>query len=274
MVFVALCRAFGFPARLESHTGQAQWLENVKWNDLRPVAAPVSLEIHTEKKLNYFEHFTIGRWDGNDFVTLKYPELTVEEGHIFRLQPGTYRITVTVRQIDGTASVTLWHLTLSGDQTLHIAPAADQTAQRLTSIPLTLPAGPLKLRLDEIPGRNLLLIFADPGSEPTEHLLQEMLESAAAFQALCCRILLLVAKEADISHPTLHRLQAQLPEMEVLCLQDPDALAALHLQMQVGDLRLPFVVCGDGRGRGVYADANYRIRMAQTLLDVQKLLDR
>jgi hypothetical protein len=170
--------------------------------------------------------------------------------------------------------VTLWHLTLSGDQTLHIAPAADQTAQRLTNIPLTLSAGPLKLRLDEIPGRNLLLIFADPGSEPTEHLLQEMLESAAAFRALSCRILLLVAKEADISHPTLHRLRAKLPEMEVLCLQDPEALAALHRQMQVGDLRLPFVICADRYGRGVYADANYKIRMAQTLLEVQQLLQK
>lgn len=274
MVFVALCRAFCFPSRLESHTGHAQWFADSIWHSIRPESKPVMLTLTAGKKLNYFEHFTIGQWDGSDFRTLKYPDLVIDGSHIFRLQPGYYRITVTTRQIDGTASVTLWHLTLSGDQTLHITPAADQTAQRLTNIPLTLPAGPLKLRLDEMPGRNLLLIFADPGSEPTEHLLREMLESAAAFQTLSCRILLLVAKEADISHPTLHRLQAQLPEMEVLCLQDPEALAALHLQMQVGDLRLPFVVCADGRGRGVYADANYRIRMAQTLLDVQKLLDR
>jgi hypothetical protein len=67
-------------------------------------------------------------------------------------------------------------------------------------------------------------------------------------------------------------LKAALAEMELSCLQDADALAALHRQMQVGDLRLPFVVCMDRIGQGVYADANYRIRMAQTLLDIQKLL--
>jgi acyl CoA:acetate/3-ketoacid CoA transferase alpha subunit len=49
---------------------------------------------------------------------------------------------------------------------------------------------------------------------------------------------------------------------------DPEAQAALHKQMQAGDLRLPFVVCTNGRGEGVYADGNYRIRMAQTLLEI------
>jgi hypothetical protein len=42
--------------------------------------------------------------------------------------------------------------------------------------------------------------------------------------------------------------------------------------MQVGDLRLPFVVCLDSLGRGIYASANYQIRLAQTLLKIQKLL--
>ena len=274
MVFVALCRAFCFPARLESHTGHGQWFAGGIWHSIRPESAPVTLTLTAEKKLNYFEHFTIGRWDGSDFKTLKYPDLVIDGSHIFRLQPGYYRITVTTRQIDGTASVTLWHLALSKDQTLRVTPPEDQTPQRLKRMPLSLPDGPLKAELAKKAGRDLLLIFAEPGSEPTEHLLTEMLKIVEALRTLSCRLLLLVGKEADISHPTLHRLQAQLPEMEVLCLQDPEALAALHRQMQVGDPRLPFVVCANRYGRGVYADANYRIRMAQTLLDVQKLLDR
>ena len=272
MVFVALCRAFCFPSRLESHTGHGQWFAGGIWHSIRTESKPVTLTLTAEKKMNYFEHFSIGQWDGSDFKTLKYPDLVIDGRHSFRLQPGFYRITVTTRQIDGTASVSLWHLSLSADQEMCIPLPEDQTPRRLKNVPLSLPEGPLKAELAKKAGRDLLLIFAEPGSEPTEHLLTEMLEIVEALRTLSCRILLLVAKEADISHPTLHRLQAQLPEMEVLCLQDPDALAALHLQMQVGDLRLPFVVCADGRGRGVYADANYRIRMAQTLLDIQSSL--
>ena len=274
-VFVALCRAFRFPARLDAHTGKAQWLDSQgHWHSIHPEVPWVSLtlEVPVGRKLNYFEHLTLGLWDGSDFVTLQYPGLTLESSHTFCLQPGLYRLTLTTRQIDGTASAAIYHLTLSENQSLRLIPRADQTPQKLKHIPLDLPDGPLRTLLDAVPGKNLLLIYADPGSEPTEHLLLEMLECAADFRGLACRILLLAENEAALAHPTVSLVKAALPQMELACPRDPDALAALHRQMQVGDLRLPFLICADAQGRGIYAEANYRIRLARTLLDVQKLL--
>ena len=272
MVFVALCRAFRFPARLDGPTGRAQWMDpRGTWHSVHPEAGPVALtlELPAGTRLNYFEHLTLGRWDGQDFVTLKYPGLTVRDRHTFSVTPGRYRIAVTTRQIDGAASVALWHPELTKDVTLAVTPPEDQTPRRLKNIPLDLPVGPLRTALEADPGRTLL-IFADPGSEPTEHLLREMLECAEEFRTLPCRILLLTE---DPAHPTLELLRAAIPEAEFPDLRDPEALAALRRQMQVGDLRLPFVVCLDSRGRGLYADANYRIRLARTLLDIQNLPD-
>ena len=269
-VFVALCRAFSMPARLETATGQAQWWEQGIWHSIRTQKPPVCLTLTPPagKKANYGEHLTIGIWNGQDYVTLKYPDLTLEGPHTFHLQPGRYRITATTRQIDGTASVMMQHISLTRDYDLALALPEDQTARRLQNVPLSLPDGPVKRLWQR--GENTLLIFADPGSEPTEHLLREMLDLAADFRALPCRILLVTQQPA---HPTVQLLRAALPEMEVFGGTDPQALAACHLQMGVGDLRLPFVVCMDAQGQGVYADANYRIRLAKTLVDVQKLLD-
>ena len=275
MVFVSLCRAFGFPARLDAHSGAAQWLDRSgAWNSIRPTEPPVdlTLTVPAGRTLRYSEHFSLGRWDGRDFVTLTYPDLLIESSHTFRLQPGLYRVTATTRQIDGAASVALWHLTVTGDTALPITPPEDQTARRLKQVPLALPQGPLQTVIDRDPGRNLLLIFADPGSEPTEHLLRELLDCAGEFRQLPCRILLLVETGDALAHPTVGLVKAALPQAEFHCLRDPEALAALHRQMQAGDLRLPFAVCADSRNRGVYADANYRIRMARTLLEIQKLL--
>ena len=275
MVFVSLCRVFCFPARLEPSTGCAQWLDPAgTWRGIHPTKPPVALKLLLPQgqKLHYFEHITLGLWDGSDFVTLQYPDLTLEGCHTFQVQPGYYRITVTTRQIDGTASSALWHLHLSESRTLTVLPPADQTSQRLKQQPLVIPEGPLKTALAAGHQENLLLIFADPGSEPTEHLLLEMVDLSEDFRGLPCRILLLTDRPDALDHPTVQLLQAALPKMEVSCLRDPDALEALHRQMQVGDLRLPFVVCADGQGLGVYADANYRIRLAQTLLEIQKLL--
>ena len=274
-VFVSLCRAFRFPARLEPHTAAAQWLDREGvWRGIRPTNPPVrlTLEIPSGRKLNYAEHLTVGFWNGSDFSTLQYPGLTLETGHTFCLEPGFYRITATTRQIDGAASVALWHLELTEDTALRIMPPEDQTPLRLKQILLTLPEGPLKQLLDRDTRRNLLLIFADPGSEPTEHLLREMLEWDREFRKLPCRILLVTEIPEALAHPTVELVKAALPELELACLRDPNGLAALHLQMRSGDLRLPFVLCADKHGRGVYADANYRIRMARTLLDIQRLL--
>ena len=244
------------------------------WHSIRPQVAPVqlTLALPVGRQLHYFEHITLGIGNGNDFTTLQYPKLILDGSHTFHLQPGLYRVTVTTRQIDGTASTALWHLTLSHDTEFAITPPEDQTPQRLQQIPLSLPDGPLSTLLQQDSGKNLLLIFADPGSEPTEHLLREMQECAAGFRALDCRILLLLENESARVHPTVRQLLSVLPAAEVSCGWDRDALAALHRQMHMGDLRLPFAVCIDRHSNGVYADANYRIRMAQTLLDVQQLL--
>ena len=143
----------------------------------------------------------------------------------------------------------------------------------MKQIPLELPEGPLGKLWQQAPDKSRLLIFAEPGSEPTEHLLREMLALAEDFRKLPCRILLLTETPEALAHPTMVLLQKAIPELECFCLRDPDALAALHRQMQAGDLRLPFALCVDSKGRGVHAEANYRIRMAQTLLEIQRLTD-
>ena len=275
MVYVTLCRAFGFAARLETHTGKAQWFDqNGVWRCISSLSPSVNLtlDIPSGGHLHYAEHLTLALWNGDDFVTLAYPDLIVENGHTFCLQPGLYRITATTRQIDGTASAVIRHFPLYADRTLPVTLPEDQTGQRLKDVPLILPEGPLQQAIAADRRENLLLIFADPGSEPTEHLLREMIDCANDFQAMPCRVLLITDDPQALEHPTVQRFQACLPRAELRSIQDPDALAALHLHMQAGDLRLPFVICVDNKGRGVFADANYRIRMAQTLLEIQKIL--
>jgi hypothetical protein len=99
-----------------------------------------------------------------------------------------------------------------------------------------------------------------------------MLESAEEFQNLDCRILLFTESEEALSHPTLQGIKSRIPNVQHHGIRDPQALAYLYRQMKVGDLRLPFVLCTDHKLCGVYADANYRIRLAQTLLDIQRYL--
>lgn len=276
-VFVALCRAFGIPARLDSATGEGQWLDyNQQWRNIRSEAQGeikwLTLENPGDVPLQYQTHISIGKWDGQQFVTLRYPELVIEDKCALPLEVGLYRILTTTRQIDGTASVAVQYLQLNGDRVLPLVIPEDQTAQRLGQISLKLSQGPVKDWLKEVAGRRAILIFADPGSEPTEHLLREMLESADGFREAGCAMDMFLEKPEDLTNPTLQAAQAALPHLRLRICRDPEGEACLHRLLQVGDLRLPFVVTVDEKGRGVYASANYNIGMAQTLLRIQALM--
>lgn len=275
MVFVALCRAFRFPARLAPDTAEGQWLDGAgKWQSIRRRQEKVLLRLKnaTGRPLRYQESFSLGIFRNGGFVTLRYPDWILEEACDLPVEPGLYRLITTTRQIDGTASVILRHIPLKADTCVTLELAPDQTSQRLKQVPLTLPNGSVSAALAELSGESGILIFADPGSEPTEHLLQEMLMCADDFNAGKYPIQIFVAKEEALQNPTLQRVRATLRSVNIHVGCDAEGETALHRLMQQGDLRLPFAISVDAQGRGVYASANYNIRTAQTHLRIQKLI--
>lgn len=277
MLFVSLCRAFRLPARLHPGTKGGQWLdERGVWRDIKAYlcdeTVTLTLRNETGKTLNYFEHVSVGYWDDNGFASLQYWDLPIGENHSFDVKPGLYRILTTTRQIDGTASVLLRHILVEQDMTVTLELPPDQTAQRLKKETLVLPQGPVRDALEETAGQRRILIFAEPGSEPTEHLLQEMLQCTEGFNGENCPIRIFVDKPESLQNVTLQRVNAALKAVETQVCRDAEAEAALHRIMQVGDLRKPFVIAVDAQGYGVYAVANYNIRMAQTLLDILKII--
>ncbi len=269
-VFVALCRAFRFAARLAPDTGEGEWLDG-QWHSIHGNAPAVMLTMEAAAVLNYGEHFTLGRWDGREFLTLRYPGLTLEGSCRLQVAPGLYRILTTTRQIDGTASIHLRHFRVDGDMKIHLQMQPDQTAERLQQASLSLPQGPVAAALEAMRGQAGILMFAEPGKEPTEHLLQEMLECADGFNTRAFPIHIFAARREELENPTLQRVIAAIPTVQTQICRDAEGEAALHRLLRQGDLRLPFVICVDSAGRGVYASANYNIRMAQTLLRVQTI---
>lgn len=274
MVFVSLCRAFGFPARLHSADGEGQWLRGREWKSVRGTNwISLRLENKSEKPLYYGEHFTLGLWNGQSFDTLRFDGAVLEKECTLSVPDGFYRLITTTRQIDGTASVRMLHFAASQGRVPVEAPE-DQTAKRLRQVPLLpgLPDGLVKERLEASAGNCRIVVFADPGSEPTEHLLQDFLACKEDWNRENFRICIMVRREEDLQNPTLQSVLRRLARAEALVCRDPAAQTHLHKVMGIGDRRLPFVLSVDGQDRGVYAAANYTIRMARTLLLTQKLI--
>lgn len=277
LVFTSLCRTFGFPARCSPVTQQGEWLElhgtDAVWHGAQDQPQSITLSLSTDslKPVSYGEHFTLGRWNGDCFETLQLSDLVLEGQAELKIPAGFYRMITTTRQIDGTASVRLSHFSAYADRAVCVHLPADETAQRLkdAAVHALLPAGEIRdlLALPDAPAQ--LLIFAEPGAEPTEHLLQELLECQAYYNQIDCDIHIFVRNEQD---PTLQLVQRSLRRVHIHLGWDDPSLDILHRTLEVGDQRLPFVMLHSKEKKAVYGSANYNIRMAQTLLSIYQII--
>jgi hypothetical protein len=116
-----------------------------------------------------------------------------------------------------------------------------------------------------------VLVFSQPGKEPTEHLFQELLQCYEEYEEAGIRVLCLTSVEEELRNPTLCKLLEATESCSAVCCVDEAARKDFHRSMEVGDERRPFVIALDPENRGLYAAANYNIDMARTLLLIHRL---
>ena len=263
LLAVQICRALGIPARLCPVTG--------RFLPPQKQAGPtVCLTLTTmEPELREEEHFTLARWEEDDYRVLNLGNLTVSGSVRLSLQPGAYSLVTCRRQIDGTASALARRFLLTGDRTLELTLAPDRTAEKLRSVRLpALDGAPAELTAPSETGA--LLLFLQPGAEPTEHLLQELLELREPLNRGGWPIRLAIARREDLENATLGRVLAALPRSAWYLCPSGSRFALQHA-MGLGDSRLPLAAALDSRGRGLWAFANYNIRTAHTLVRILEI---
>lgn len=287
VVYVAVCRSLGIAARLHPVTKKPEYgvIKKKAVTFLSPVTQEenplndreksgqtkrVSLTRKGEASAVYSLSFTLGVWKPGGYQTLDLSGLAVRGEITLDLEPGQYRLLTSVRQIDGSVSARLHCFTLDRDRRMPLVMREDRTKEKLKSIPLHAitvkgekTARPLSEVWKDYPG---LLIVADPGKEPTEHLFQEILECREAYRDKGIGMAILLKDPSR--NETLRKVREALPKAKVLEWQDAEEIYQLHVDMQVGDERLPFVVALNREGQGLFAFANYNIRTAQTMLHI------
>ena len=151
-------------------------------------------------------------------------------------------------------------------QKCHQADLPDTTAQPVTAAGETI-GEPVSIR-SLYQGQKTVLIFAEPGKEPTEHLFQEILECREAYKKGNYRLVIALESAAVLKNETLQRVLAAGLNLETVLVKDDEYLYRLHEVMHVGDERLPYALAVSREGNGLFAFANYNIRTAWTLMAI------
>jgi transglutaminase-like putative cysteine protease len=191
--FVAACRSFGIPARIESSTGKTQYLENGQWVDVmfepdNSLNSPkAKLTVHNAPgnltKPGYYTHYTLAYFKDGDFQTLDFennPQVS-RFPYTLDLDEGYYRLMTGSRADDGSVFVHTEYFELRKNTPARIHIRLPETEGKLlvkgivdmNSI-VVLNDG-AKATLKELSqGKGLILCFLDMSKEPSKHILKDL----------------------------------------------------------------------------------------------------
>ena len=195
ILYVAMCRSFGIPARLEPGTRVPQFYLNDAWHDVFLEKHPQESNLRgnltlvsdpgNDRKPEYYTHFTIEKFDDGFFRSLDY-ENDPQVGNFpctLSVSPGNYLIVTGNRIQGGTVLASLQFFNLEAGKTV-----TQSIALRKNQLPLPV-YGKISPSLLGGPIPNgMVLVWVDPDKEPTKHLLADMKQRKQEFESWKGRI--------------------------------------------------------------------------------------
>ena len=276
LFLIAALRTLGIPARLRPLDGEPEYWENGGFRPVPPEETGVlRLGRPQGRSPRCRQDWTLSRWTGEGWQALAPAEQWASGGLTLELPAGRYRILTTVRLPSGDqlAARREWELPPGGEQTLSLRLRPWSLGDLLTSQELpalsaqTLEGEPVH---DLFRGGNgpVLALWLEEGAEPTEHLLNELLDHEREAEELPAGILFLLRGRGSLSQPTLAKVLSRFPRIRVLLDDWAYDLEAVARHLGRDPDAPPLAVVCDGAGRAVYSGCGYRVGAVELLLKV------
>ncbi|ACT00164.1 transglutaminase domain-containing protein [Paenibacillus sp. JDR-2] len=283
ILFVAVCRSLGIPARLHPHELNPQYKAGSEWRDaMQGANSPQSsiggkgsvwLQRDPEATENapepsYAENFTLARLEENGFYkTLIYPD---KFGDVYdkmlEVEPGSYRLTTGMRLQDGTVLARLSYFRVHAGENTDVSLTYREASRDLPVLGVMDRARPLEgldgsaLTMGEqIMEDGAIVAWIEPEREPTKHLLRELGELAVSAANLGGAVLLMIG-DAEWTSSFDPALYPQLPS-EVRFARDRSPVSLPSAAVREAGYPHLFVL--DGRDRIRYAASGYKIGMGK-----------
>ena len=272
LLFAALCRALGIAARLNPHSGAAEDASAGRFlspEEGQTASAVLRLEKQSGETWQPGADFGLSVLAPGGWQPVELSGLSWQDGCMtVPLCPDVYRVLTDNRLPSGDLRVSSLDLRLDADQTVCVRLQKQPVLFSEMAVDFTLsdfraeaPDGRRASAAELTQGRALLL-WLDVGSEPTEHLLNELLTNRSRIHAL--RLVLLLPAWQALQNETLRAVLAAFPEAEVW-LSAGSAEPAARSAYVAPD-RLPLLLLCDRPRHILHACAGYRVGSLDTAL--------
>ena len=293
ILFVAIARTLGVPARLNPMDGAMEYLmpdsvkqgaeayENSKFQAVIAGKAKEARLVFIDGGLTwtYNQNWSIARLEKDGYLPLELEDLSWENGKLaIEADPGIYRILTGNRLPNGNVfgkSLT-FSVEKGEEKTVELSSREAKLNDMLEDIAI-LPFNLLEKDGTKVPaadvtrGGRKILFWLEVSKEPTEHILNELMEKKEAFEKYKENLLFIIKKEEDLNDPTLSRCRAALPGIPVLYDTFTENINTLGRRMYVDPEKLPLILVTSGELNGIYATSGYNVGTADMLLRILEM---
>ena len=280
--FVALCRTAGHPARLAPGTGKPQYFEAGEWHDVwftgdkRLSGEKGVVTFFSEEQTpvpQYTIHFTLAVLENGRYKTLDYgDEVRVEDiPEKLPLAPGRYMLTTGNRDENGNvlASVSFFDLSPGEDARVAVK-LRHKENKNLSAWSIDLERTihthtGAKSDLKSLADKGIVLIWIEPGKEPTRHILNDLPQLKKEFDAWGGNFIFLFNTATAPGSFKPEELKG-IPGKSIFAPDKDLTLMLSSLGGGVAEHPLPVVVCCDSTGNVLFFSEGYRIGTGEQIL--------
>ena len=277
ILFVAMARTLGVPARLNPHDRSMEYMENEKFV---PVLAKTEknstliLKSGEDTQWKYFQNWSIAKLENGRYVSLKLGTEAFENQHMnLPLESGKYRILTSNRLPNGNMFANEYHFEIQPGETKEIDLVLREADLEDMLENISMPEFTLRredgstVKASELTadGKHILA-FLEEEKEPTEHILNEMMEQEGAFAGYAEKIIFVVRSKDALETPTLSKALKKLKNVQIYYDDFSEIINTLGRRMYVDPDKLPLIIVTNGSLNGIYATSGYNVGTGDMLL--------
>ncbi|MFR3007311.1 MAG: transglutaminase-like domain-containing protein [Blautia faecis] len=281
VLFVAIARTLGIPARLNPDNKVMEyWVKDQFVSVLKQQkgGAVLTLKKEADAVWNYYQNWTMGRLVGNEYVSLNLTGRSWDGDTLeLALIPGTYRIITTNRLPNGNQFA--WEKTFTikeggqREETLRLREAQLGDMLERISLPefeVKDSAGNTVTCAELTKGGKKILMWLEESREPTEHILNEMLEHAEKFHEFENSVSFMIRTQEAKQDPLLAKVLKMFPNVSIYYDSFEENIELLGRRMYVDPDKLPLILVTNGESVGIYATSGYNVGTGDMLIRIME----
>ncbi len=283
-LFTAVLRTLGVPARLDPADGSAQYWRDGRYHTVGQgeEEQPATLELLPQdgQRAVYGVDWTLSRRTEDGWQALR--RAGPVSPYRMALRPGLWRLVTTRRLPNGKQLCRAVDFAAGAGEALRLplkirsAPPEDMLS-RIPLDPVSLLDGNGKtVSTAALLGRAAMLAWLEPEAEPTEHVLNELLEAADAARAQMdggLAVAFVLRDKEALENAALARVLEELPAIRVYFSAFGAAEEELARKLFLEPGTWPLAALLDAQHRCRFASAGYQVGLVELALQLAACLD-